>query len=114
MPPADQIAIAGSGPSVLPRPAVVSGWGRIRPALASSVRPADAMEARHVLPTPSAGLGGWGRGAIARGMGRSYGDAAQRHGGVVIDTTGLTSFELDAGRGCVRAQGGVTLGPVAR
>ncbi len=110
MPPADQTAIADSGPSVVPRPAVVSGWGRIRPALVSSVRPADAMEARHALPTLSAGLGGWGRGAIARGMGRSYGDAAQRHGGVVIDTTALTGFELDAGRGCVRAQGGVTLG----
>ncbi|MFZ1994200.1 MAG: FAD-binding oxidoreductase [Solirubrobacteraceae bacterium] len=58
----------------------------------------------------SAAEGGWGRGAIARGMGRSYGDAAQRHGGVVIDTTALTAFELDAEHGCVRAQAGVTLG----
>jgi decaprenylphospho-beta-D-ribofuranose 2-oxidase len=62
------------------------------------------------VPGLASDLGGWGRGAIARGMGRSYGDAAQRHGGVVIDTTALTSFELDATRGSVRAQAGVTLG----
>ena len=43
-------------------------------------------------------------------MGRSYGDPAQRDGGVVIDATALTAFELDTERGSVRAEGGVTLG----
>jgi decaprenylphospho-beta-D-ribofuranose 2-oxidase len=107
---ADHTAIARSGPSVMARPAVVTGWGRIGPAAVSSVRPEDVMAARLVIPKLSTGLGGWGRGAIARGMGRSYGDAAQRHGGVVIDTTALTAFELDVARGAVRAQAGVTLG----
>jgi decaprenylphospho-beta-D-ribofuranose 2-oxidase len=107
---ADHPAVAGSGPSVTRRPAVVNGWGRIAPAAVSSVRPRDVAAARHAISTLSTGLGGWGRGAIARGMGRSYGDAAQRHGGVVIDTTALTAFELDAERGCVRAQAGVTVG----
>jgi len=76
----------------------------------SSVRPTDVSAACQTVPHLRHGLGGWGRGAIARGMGRSYGDAAQRHGGVVIDTGALTAFELDAERGCVRAQAGVTLG----
>ena len=107
---ADHATVAGSEPSVTPRRAVVSGWGRIRPAAVSSVRPVDVIAARRVLPELSTGLGGWGRGAISRGMGRSYGDAAQRDGGVVIDTSALTAFELDGERGCVRAQGGVTLG----
>jgi decaprenylphospho-beta-D-ribofuranose 2-oxidase len=42
-------------------------------------------------------------------MGRSYGDAAHRHGGVVVDMTALTEFTLDAETGHVRAQAGVTL-----
>lgn len=107
---ADRTAIPASGPTPTPRRAVVTGWGGIGPAAVSSVRPADVATARRAIPQLTTGLGGWGRGAIARGMGRSYGDAAQRHGGVVIDTGALRSFELDPDRGLVVAQGGVTLG----
>jgi decaprenylphospho-beta-D-ribofuranose 2-oxidase len=49
-------------------------------------------------------------GAIARGMGRSYGDAAQLAGGAVLATTRLRSIELDSEQGIVRAEAGVTLG----
>ena len=48
-------------------------------------------------------------GAIARGMGRSYGDAAQIGNGLVFDMTALRSFQLDADRGVVTAQAGATL-----
>jgi len=110
MPPADGTTIARRAPAITPTPMVVAGWGRKGPAAVSSVRPGDVAAARCAVPALATGLGGWGRGAIARGMGRSYGDAAQRHGGVVIDTSGLTSFQLDAERGVVWAEGGVTLG----
>jgi decaprenylphospho-beta-D-ribofuranose 2-oxidase len=50
-----------------------------------------------------------GRGAIPRGMGRSYGDAAQLAGGLVLDTTNLKGFDLDAQRGAVTASAGVPL-----
>jgi len=43
-------------------------------------------------------------------MGRSYGDAAQLSGGLVLDTTALKSFELDRNQGIVTAQAGVTIG----
>jgi decaprenylphospho-beta-D-ribofuranose 2-oxidase len=42
-------------------------------------------------------------------MGRSYGDAAQRRHGLVVDTTALREFELDAEAGTVTAQAGATL-----
>src|SRR5205807_1451520 len=53
---------------------------------------------------------GPGAGAIARGMGRSYGDAAQLRDGVVLDTTNFKGIMLDSEREIVRAQAGVTIG----
>ena len=110
MPLAERVMAGGSGLPITPRPAVVRGWGRIGPAAVSRVVPGDVEAARLAILRLPSNLGGWGRGAIARGMGRSYGDAAQRHGGVVIDASALAAFELDAVRGRVRAQAGVTLG----
>jgi decaprenylphospho-beta-D-ribofuranose 2-oxidase len=51
-----------------------------------------------------------GTGAVARGMGRSYGDAAQLTGGLVLDTTQLKHLEFDPVGGTVTAQAGVTIG----
>ena len=55
-----------------------------------------------------------GRGVIARGLGRSYGDAAQCAGGVVIDATGLAQVRsFDPERGVVQVDAGVSLGTLA-
>jgi decaprenylphospho-beta-D-ribofuranose 2-oxidase len=43
-------------------------------------------------------------------MGRSYGDAAQRAGGYVLDMTALKGFELDEPGAAVTASAGVSLG----
>ena len=48
-------------------------------------------------------------GAIARGRGRSYGDAAQCSGGVVISTARLDELRLDPEGATVTAGAGVTL-----
>jgi decaprenylphospho-beta-D-ribofuranose 2-oxidase len=43
-------------------------------------------------------------------MGRSYGDAAQLQGGLVVETARMRSFQLDPDGGTVTAQAGVTIG----
>jgi decaprenylphospho-beta-D-ribofuranose 2-oxidase len=55
-----------------------------------------------------------GPGAIARGRGRSYGDAAQLADGLVLDMTRLNGFQLDQREGYVTADAGVTLGELLR
>jgi len=50
------------------------------------------------------------RGLISRGLGRSYGDAAQLAHGVVLDMTPLNSFRLNAAEQTVTAQAGTTIG----
>ncbi len=86
------------------RSATINGWGRVRPATVRLVRPRDVDGVRDALALARSG------GAIARGMGRSYGDAAQLTDGVVLDMRGLRSFELDQEAGTVTAEAGVTLG----
>jgi decaprenylphospho-beta-D-ribofuranose 2-oxidase len=88
--------------------ASVSGWGGGTRALVRVARPRTLEE----LPAAIAycrARGYAGRGAIARGMGRSYGDAAQLGDGLLLDTTALKRFELDAPGGAVTAEAGVTL-----
>jgi decaprenylphospho-beta-D-ribofuranose 2-oxidase len=82
------------------------GWGRIassRARVRSASRPEDVLDA--LLAGRSAGCG-----LIARGAGRSYGDAAQNGGGRVLDMTGLREIvSVDGRRQTVTVEAGVTL-----
>ncbi|MCW3069575.1 MAG: linked oxidase domain protein [Solirubrobacterales bacterium] len=98
--PAARTALAGEERSL-------SGWGRTARSRSRvlSVRTVEdvveflASEART------------GRGVIARGAARNYGDAAQNEGGDVLDMTRLNRIvSIDAERQLVRAQAGVTVG----
>jgi decaprenylphospho-beta-D-ribofuranose 2-oxidase len=84
----------------------LSGWGRTSYGSCRVIQPRDTEDVLDTLV--SAGRDGGG--AIARGGGRSYGDAAQNSGGTVLDMTALDRIvSVDAERRLVTAQAGATL-----
>lgn len=87
-----------------PRRRALSGWGRTVPTGAEVVLPAVTEDVARAV----AGAGP--RGIVARGRGRSYGDAAQNAGGVVVDMTSLDRIvTADWDAGIVRVDAGLGL-----
>jgi decaprenylphospho-beta-D-ribofuranose 2-oxidase len=95
----------------LPEQRLVTGWGRTSPTRAEVVAPARPEEVAKVMAGPPGG----GRGLIGRGLGRSYGDAAQNAGGRVVELTGLARIvDVDLTAGTVTAEAGVSLDQLMR
>jgi decaprenylphospho-beta-D-ribofuranose 2-oxidase len=87
------------------RTVTLTGWGRISPSVADLSAPPTVAAAAELLASAAAS-----RGVIARGLGRSYNNAAQCGGGVVISTGALNRIiELDAATGLVDCEAGVSL-----
>src|SRR3954452_8825202 len=88
---------------------LLTGWSRTAPTAASVVDVTD--EAAIDAWLARAGR----RGVIARGLGRSYGDAAQNAGGTVLDATTLAGFhDIDLEHGIIRVDAGVSLEEIMR
>ena len=91
------------------RRALLTGWGRTAASSATVVQAVhpdvvdQAIKAAAEDPVAD-------RGMIARGLGRSYGDAAQNAGGTVVDTTWLDGIhQVDLARGLIAVGAGVSL-----
>ena len=88
-------------------PELLTGWGRTAPTAATVVA-ASSLPA--VLADPPA------RGVLARGLGRSYGDAAQNAGGTVVAmASGVPATPmLDAASGRVTVSAATTFDELLR
>ncbi len=89
---------------------VVSGWGRTSP-VSCRVHEVVAGDVGSVVV--AAGGSGAGRGVLARGLGRSYGDAAQASGGDLIRLVD-GGIDLDVSTGVVTVDAGVSLDELLR
>src|ERR1700761_8898244 len=96
------------------------GFGRTAPSVAQGLATPDPeVIAKAVAQVAdSAGLKGGlqnGRGVIARGLGRSYGDNAQNGGGLVIDMTALNRIHsIDSDTHVADLDAGVNLDQLMR
>lgn len=98
----DQRALNGWGRAL-------SGWGRTAPTVARVETPVSDDELQEMVRAAGE------RGVLARGMGRSYGDAAQNGGGVVLDQTRRERvLHVDEGSGVIRVEAGISLDALMR
>ena len=89
--------------------AMLTGWGRTAPTRAQVGCPASVMDV--MAAVASAGP----RGVLARGMGRSYGDAAQNAGGLVLTLRRLDAISpIEAVSGELTCGAGVSLDALLR
>lgn len=85
---------------------LLNGWGRTAPTPAVLTPVHDDAEVRAVLAAAAAD----GRGVVARGLARSYGDAAQNAGGHVLDMTAADRvLSFDPETGLVEVEAGISL-----
>lgn len=88
---------------------MLSGWGRTAPTAAEVVALRTPGDAEAALK------GAGARGVVARGLGRSYGDAAQNAGGVVLDATASAAIRaFDGSSGLVTVDAGVSIDGLLR
>lgn len=78
----------------------ISGWGRSKFSF-SRIVPVEFLDL--------SSLQNLKRGAIPRGLGRSYGDSANNSGGICVDTKKLKKIEIDRDKGIAVVGSGVTI-----
>ena len=82
----------------------LTGWGRTAPTPAALTPVRGEDDARAVLAGRPA------RGIVARGLARSYGDAAQNAGGAVLDMTAADRvLDVDLASGEIEVEAGISL-----
>ncbi|HEV7196801.1 MAG TPA: FAD-binding oxidoreductase, partial [Pedococcus sp.] len=105
----NSVVAAAGGHSASSSLEELTGWGRTAPTVARVAAPADAADAARLIAE------GGPRGVIVRGLGRSYGDAAQNAGGLVLRLGALDQISpVDPVTGLVTCGAGVSLDQLIR
>lgn len=86
----------------------LSGWGRTSPSVARVVTALTDDQLAEAVRAAGP------RGILARGLGRSYGDAAQNAGGTVLDLTGRDRVLSGGDDGVVTVDAGISLDALLR
>lgn len=86
----------------------LTGWGRTRPVTAQVVRPGSLEQVQDLMGQAAP------HSLIPRGLGRSYGDAAQLRDAAVIELTAFDHILLDPASATVTAGAGVSLNQLLR
>ncbi|QZT62596.1 FAD-binding oxidoreductase [Mycolicibacterium austroafricanum] len=93
----------------------LTGWGRTAPSVAQVLATPDPEVIVKAVTRAAESGKGAGRGVIARGLGRSYGDNAQNGGGLVVDMSVLNRIHsMDSDSHLVDVDGGVNLDQLMR
>lgn len=91
----------------------LAGWGRTAPTAAHTIGVHSADDIRSELKRSAHSPAT--RGVLARGLGRSYGDAAQNAGGTVFDMTTFSGVrDFDVEHGTIRVDAGISLDALIR
>ncbi|TFV56735.1 FAD-binding oxidoreductase [Mycobacterium sp. PS03-16] len=96
-------------------PQRLTGWARTAPTVAQVLSTPDPEVIVKAVEQAADDRTSGGRGIVARGLGRSYGDNAQNGGGLVIDMTALNRIHtIDADDALVTVDAGVNLDQLMR
>jgi decaprenylphospho-beta-D-ribofuranose 2-oxidase len=81
---------------------VLTGWGRTAPSRAFVTAPGDVTQLQEIIAAQPA------RGLLARGAGRSYGDAAQNAGGYILQPVTPPAVDVDPAAATARVSASTT------